>query len=136
MYSGYQKTDSYSSNRYVSPVPTGLPDRAFVALNESASHARQRLIERGVPLTGLLILSALDNPALNSLDAIASVLPASIKLLEIHNIEYLLPEERRNAVEVLRLIDRIAKFVLNRGMTGTATSTVDVGGALTNGGWL
>jgi hypothetical protein len=136
MNQSYQKTHSYSSSGCGAPFLARHPDRAFVACNESASNARQRLIEHAVPLTGLLILSALDNPSLNSLDAIASALPASIKVLEIHNIECLLPGEKRNSVELLRLIDQIARFMLNRGMTGGATSTIDVGNALTHGGWL
>jgi hypothetical protein len=130
----YQKPQSYSS------IATGAgacffqqPERAFVVFKDSAASARQRLVESGCPLTGLLILSALDNPALNSLDAVTSSLPASIRVLEIHNIECLLPQERRNAVEVLHLIDRIARFIFDHDMTGGATSAIDVGSAFTHG---
>lgn len=136
MSQDYQNGDPRSSYEFGAAVAAGHPTLAFVACNESASSVRQRLIDKGLSLTGRLILSALDNPQLNSLDAVTAALPESIKVLEIHNIECLLPADRRTAVEVMRLIDRIAKFVLNRGMTGTATSTVDVGSALADGSWL
>ena len=111
-----------------------LPDRAFICCKDSASSIRQRLIEFDCSLVGLVVLSPLDNQALNSWDAVAVALPRSIRLLIIDDIEYLLPSDQRNPASVLRLIGRVRAFAAERGLYVSVSSVLDLLGELSHGG--
>jgi len=111
-----------------------FPDRAFVACKDTAASIRQRIMDRGISLPGLIILSARDNPALNTLDSVIAALPESIRFLAMDDIEYLLPANQRDPEAVLCLVLQLDQFIAKRGISTHVTTAVKVTSKLMKGG--
>ena len=92
------------------------------------------MIGLGLPLVGFCILSARDNPLLNTSDAVLAALPTSIRLLFIDDIEYLLLPDQRNPRSVLHLIGRIRQYAAERGIRAAVTSGIGLDEVIHGGG--
>jgi hypothetical protein len=103
-----------------------FPDRAFVCCKDRSSSIRQRVVEFGCSLVGLVVLPAHDNQTLNTWDAVVRSLPPTIRLLLVDDVEYLLPSDQRNAASVLRLIGCITAFAAERGICASVSTGIDL----------
>jgi hypothetical protein len=130
----YQKTPSYSSNGYIASRAARHQSKAFICCKDSASSIRQRVVEFGCSLAGLIVLSVRDSPALNTWDAVARALPPTIRLLIVDDVEHRLECDQRNAPSVLRLIRKIRAFAAGRGIYASVSTAIDLPGGLTHGG--
>jgi hypothetical protein len=103
-----------------------LPHTAFVCGKDTAASVRQRLIEFGCPLVGVLILSPRDNRALDSLEAVIEALPCSIRLLIVDDIEYLVPPDKRDPASVMDVLFRLNEWRVERNIQVATTTGIDL----------
>lgn len=102
-------------------------DVAFVACRDSRAEAEAVARRCGVDLSGLLILSRRDNPNLRSFEDILAVLPPTIKLIVLDDVEHLLAEGRRDTATVRAFLLDLKQRYRHKGFHVLATMS-DAGG--------
>ncbi len=100
---------------------------ALVACRDTRSQVESVARYIGMETGGLLILSRADDPRLRTIDDIVAALPATVTLLGLDDVEFLLPEGERSLSNVHLLLQNAYVRYVHRGLNFAATMTLATG---------